>query len=269
MQTLAELADLKRYPIQDPEERGAELVEECRERLAREALCLLPGFLRPAALEDMRTEVLANKEHAIWVDSQRTPWSWRDASVFPNDHPAQVRSPHKLGSITRNHFDENRALLRLFRHPELTQFVRRVLNVAALYPVECPYLSVNVKVMTQGSRHGWHFDSNDGAVSLLLSSARAGGHYEYVPYLRGEDENYNAVEAIIKGDDRQVKRIAIEPGTLCLFNGHRSLHRVSPVTEGEPDRLIALYAYDRQPGLLYNDSTLTAVLGEPPRSAPG
>ena len=87
---------------------------------------------------------------------------------------AHVRSSHRLGSITRDRFDESGALLRLFACPALTEFVRRVLDVEQLYPVACPYLSMNVKVMPHGSLHGWHFDTNDGAVSLLLRNAREG-----------------------------------------------------------------------------------------------
>ena len=91
-----------------------------------------------------------------------------------------------------------------------------------------------------------------------------GGHYEYVPYLWDDAEDYAAVQAVIDGNQSRVERVVIEPGSLCLFNGHRSLHRVSPVTAGKPDRLIALYAYDRQPGLSYNEKPLRTVLGEDP-----
>ena len=39
-------------------------------------------------------------------------------------------------------------------------------------------------------------------------------------------------------------------GTLALFRGTRSLHRVSPVVEG-PTRLIALLSFDRDPGMVF------------------
>ena len=41
------------------------------------------------------------------------------------------------------------------------------------------------------------------------------------------------------------------PGTLMLFNGRRSMHRVSPVV-GDVPRYVALLAYDTKPG---TDST--------------
>ena len=42
----------------------------------------------------------------------------------------------------------------------------------------------------------------------------------------------------------------MRPGTLALFRGTHSLHRVSPVVEG-PTRLIALLSFDRQPGMVF------------------
>ena len=47
------------------------------------------------------------------------------------------------------------------------------------------------------------------------------------------------------------RTLPMEPGTLVLFAGRRSLHAVSPV-EGPTSRLVALLAYDTRPG---TDST--------------
>ena len=42
------------------------------------------------------------------------------------------------------------------------------------------------------------------------------------------------------------------PGTLLLFEGRYSLHRVTPVG-GETARLVALLAYDTKPGTTSSD----------------
>ena len=39
----------------------------------------------------------------------------------------------------------------------------------------------------------------------------------------------------------------MEPGTLVLFQGRYSIHRVTPI-EGDVPRLVALLAYDTKPG---------------------
>ena len=55
--------------------------------------------------------------------------------------------------------------------------------------------------MEQGDEFGWHYDTNDGAVSLVLQSAEEGGDFEYAPLIRSErDENYNQVGSIFSGE---------------------------------------------------------------------
>jgi hypothetical protein len=41
-----------------------------------------------------------------------------------------------------------------------------------------------------------------------------------------------------------------DAGTLALFRGRRSVHRVSPVS-GDRDRLIALLSFDSRPGMMF------------------
>ena len=40
---------------------------------------------------------------------------------------------------------------------------------------------------------------------------------------------------------------AMNPGTLLLFEGRNSIHRVTPIA-GQTTRLVALLAYDTKPG---------------------
>jgi hypothetical protein len=46
---------------------------------------------------------------------------------------------------------------------------------------------------------------------------------------------------------RYVTSLYLAPGTLALFAGRYSIHRVSPIAGSEP-RLIALFGYDTRPG---------------------
>ncbi len=260
---LAALVDLERYPVTDPHGAGAALVAECRRQLDASALCCLEGFLRPQALRDMRGEAVRAQPAARWKESERTAYSWRDLSHLPAQHPQRTLARHRIGTVTRDQLAADSALLALYTDDRLTEFVRRCLGFSTLHRVECPYLSLNLKVMDEGGCLGWHFDTNDGAVSLLLQSAREGGEYEYVPYIRSDDdENPAAVASVMKGEaNRRVLRPGIRPGTFCLFKGNRSLHRVTEVRRGAPDRLIALFSYDERPGVRFSERTLETVLG--------
>ena len=267
MTTLDTLVDLKRYPLDDPNGAGSELIRNCRAQLDESAICCLPNFLRPDTLKKMRAEAVSQAAHAHWIERDRSAYSWVDPNDFPNGHAVRIHVPHRYGTITRDRFTEHGDLLRLFKSDALTEILRRCIGFESLPRVECPYLSLNVKVMDANSQLGWHFDTNDGAVSLLLQAPTAGGRYEYVPYIRSAaDENYPQVSPCLTGESHApVLRPDLEAGTLCLFKGNRSLHRVTQVTQGNPDRFIALFSYDEQPGRRFTDRTITTVLG----SAPG
>ena len=55
-------------------------------------------------------------------------------------------------------------------------------------------------------------------------------------------------------------RPELRPGTLSLFRGQRSLHHVTRVAGARP-RLIALFSYDRRPGMWFPDEVRRGVYG--------
>ena len=69
----------------------------------------------------------------------------------------------------------------------------------------------------------------------MLRKPEWGGNFECVPNLRSpRDENYDGVRAVLRGRRDQVQVVGFEPGTLMVFRGHYTLHRVSPVRGGPP-----------------------------------
>ena len=68
--SIEQLIDLERYPLDALETaRGAQLVAQCRHDLKENALCLLPGFVHPQALEAMAgTGVLASDPVVLRIE---------------------------------------------------------------------------------------------------------------------------------------------------------------------------------------------------------
>ena len=76
-----------------------------------------------------------------------------------------------------------------------------------------------------------------------------GGDFEFVPRIRNpENENYDKVQALLKGSTEGVIHLEMTPGTLILFEGRYSIHRVTHI-QGPTPRLVALLGYDTRPGL--------------------
>jgi len=85
-------------------------------------------------------------------------------------------------------------------------------------------------------------------VSLAIQSADRGGDFEVAPRIRSsDDERYAEVARVLDGDSTGVVTLAMSPGTLLIFEGRHSLHRVSPI-HGRRLRHVGLLAYDTRRG---------------------
>jgi hypothetical protein len=84
-------------------------------------------------------------------------------------------------------------------------------------------------------------------VTLALQPAAAGGVFEFVPMLRTPDDpNPGAVRRLLTGERAGIRTLRGAAGTLALFRGHLSPHRVTPV-EGSTCRINVVLAYATVP----------------------
>jgi hypothetical protein len=244
--------DLDRYPIDDLDQPAArELIARCSSQLDREGLCLLPGFLGPDAVFRSAAEIQAEvpdafrKERAIVAmnESEIDP-------ALPVDDPLRIAHRHSMRTIAYDLIDRSSPIRALYEWDGMTGFVSAVLG----YRVYCcadPLLALMISAMDPGGEQGWHFDDNEFVVSLLLQKPARGGEFEYVPMIRSDDDpGDDRIRRVFQGSSDEVQVAPLAAGTLALFRGTRSLHRVSTVVEG-PTRLIALLSFDREPGMVF------------------
>ncbi|MGO8866426.1 MAG: hypothetical protein ACLQME_08000 [Alphaproteobacteria bacterium] len=249
------LIDLARYPIDDLGSPGAAaLVAECRRQLAATGACLLPGFLRPEALTAMAAEAAS-----LMPLAHRTPGSRSTAYLeapdesFPQGHPKRRLQPTSVGAVAYDLIPPEALLRRLYEWDGLLAFLAQALGREKLYRYADPLGALNVAAMEDGEGLLWHFDQTDFVVSLLLQKCAHGGVFEYAPHIRGPDEpNYERVWRLLDGAREDVIALDMAPGTLVLFQGRYSIHRVTAV-EGVLPRLIALLGYDTQPGTMSSE----------------
>ncbi|MGB1446820.1 MAG: 2OG-Fe(II) oxygenase [Arenicellales bacterium] len=267
MDALADFIDLERYPIDNLEScAGRTLIESCQAMMRERAICALKGFLRPVFLQEISDEVTQLESEMRRVDFPATPYGWLKNTGFSKTHPRSRVFDRRCGVLTRDQLDSKGLCVRLFQFPELTEFVRQLLGYEQLFNSACPNISVRLNIMEPGDEFGWHYDTNDGAVSLVLQSAEEGGDFEYAPLIRNEaDENYDRVGAIFSGEE--TPDVADAPaGTFILFMGRRSLHRVAPIGKSRRSRQTLLFSYDRQPGMVFPEKIRKRMLepsGEP------
>lgn len=256
------LVDLDRYPIRDLEAPAArELVAHCRQQLAREGCSELPGFLTAEATERMvkESETLVPLGHH--ARGPITAYLEIPDPSLPETHPRRTFGLSSLAAIAYDLIPADHALRRLYEWDGLLRFLEAALGVARLHRYADPMGALNVAVMKQGDELYWHFDQCDFVTSIALRSASSGGDFEYAQNLRrADDENYGAVKALLDGSREYVKRVPMTPGTLLLFRGRHSIHRVTPVA-GPVSRLVALLAYDETPDVTGTDLLRLARYG--------
>ena len=245
----AALLDRARYPVDELESGpGRALVARCREQLARDGACELPGFLRPEATEAMAREAAALAGAAHRSAGKATPYLELPAPGWPADHPRRSFNAFSLGAVAYDRIPPAAALRRLYEWEPLVAFVAACLGKERLVRYADPLGALNLAVMEGGDELEWHFDQTDFVVSLALQNPEAGGDFLYAPRIRSEaDERYGDVARVLGGEAASVRRLPMRPGTLLLFEGRYSIHCVSPVRGATP-RLVALLAYDTKPG---------------------
>lgn len=119
-----------------------------------------------------------------------------------------------------------------------------------------------------GDELGWHFDDADFVVTLMLQAPESGGVFEFAPMLRREDDrNDEGVRALLGDVYSEVQTMSGEAGTLALFRGHWSPHRVTPVT-GPTVRINAVLSYARAPGHRLSQEGYRIFYGRTPEEAP-
>jgi hypothetical protein len=249
-----DLVSLDRYPITDRQSpQYKKLVEHCNAEMQRTGYCLLQDFVTADALSALEKEAERLAPLAFHNTLVGNAYLTPEDTSIDIDDPRRILNTTALGAVAFDQFPDESLIRRLYLWDGLLEFVADALSYEKLHRYADPLGALNLAVMGEGDHLRWHFDQTDFVVSLLLKPSEGGGEYEVYPMTRSEkEENFDRVRNILNGDREGVLTLDIKPGCLVLFKGRHSLHRVTPVT-GSTDRLIALFGYDAQPGVVSSD----------------
>lgn len=251
---VAELVDLDRYPIFDLGSPVAvALLDQARAQLAARGYAELPGFVHAAGVAALVADAEALAQRGHRSGGLGGPYLGLPDDSLPEGHPRRFLEPYAVSAVGYDVIPVSSPLRRIYDSDAVLSFVEAILDRGTLHRYADPCGALNLAVMDRGDALQWHFDQTDFVVSLAIQSSTAGGAFEVAPRIRSaEDERYDAVAAVLGGDRRDVEVLAMNPGTLLVFEGRHSLHRVSPV-EGDRSRHVGLLAYDTKPGTTSSD----------------
>ena len=245
----AGLIDLHRYPILDPDgPRMRDMMAWARAQLRDTGACEVPGFLTAAGLATIRDDAQQLAPTAYRGEGYGTAYLELPDFALPEDHPRRWIGRAAVGVVAYDMFPTDSPMRRLYEWDPFMRFIEAVLERGVLYRYADPLGALNLAVMGDGDELQWHFDMTDFVVSLAVQDADEGGDFEVAPRIRSAaDERYDAVGRVLRGGREDVVRLPMTPGTLLIFEGRHSVHRVSKIA-GATDRLVGLLAYDTKPG---------------------
>lgn len=254
VQIARSLVDLERYPIESRDSDGyARLVTQCNEQLRQLGACVLPGFVSEQAVRELVEESTKLAPSAYRSEVSGNAYLTEVDENWSQDDARRVVDTTILGAIAYDQIPATAKIRALYEWDTLMNFLADALGKERLYRYADPMGALNVAVMQDGDYLRWHFDQTDFVTSLLLQSAESGGEYEFAPMIRTNiKENYPQVKAILQGSSEGVIKLEITPGSLVLFEGRNSLHRVTRI-KGQQLRLIALFGFDTKPGTVSSD----------------
>ncbi len=244
----AALVDLDRYPILDLDDpRAQQIVTAARAQLQAIGAAELPGFVHPAGVAQLVEDAEALEPLAHRSGGLGTAYLGLPDESLPDGHPRRYLGDYAVGAVAYDLFPPASPMRQLYEWAPLRALVEAILERGPIHPYADPLGALNLATMGDGDQLQWHFDQTDFVVSLAVRSSPAGGDFEVAPRVRtDDDERYDDVRRAIAGESDDVMTLPMRPGTLLVFEGRNSLHRVTPISGGTT-RLVGLFGYDTKP----------------------
>ena len=239
-----------------------QFIANCRDTLDDKGVLVLPDFIQPDAIVKLKREGMAYMDDAYFCANSHNVYLTSPDEAFPPGHPRNREVISSKGLIGDDQVPEDSPLKTLYRDAVFQAFVASVVGEDRLYPYADPLSAVNIHYAKTGQELGWHFDNSSFAITLLIDKPDGGGDFEYLRDVRDADAGEYNFETVGKLLDGQIKpdRLNMEPGTLVLFRGRNSIHRVTP-TEGQKTRILAVLAYNSKPGIELSESARMTFYG--------
>lgn len=220
---------------------------EWRRQFDESGICVLEEFLASQAVDALLKDIAPLVCDAYVSTTYSTVYLRPADRGFPAGHPRRLEQLTRVGTVAEDQLSLTSPLRKIHESTAFRRLVGAIVGVSSLHGYVDGLSSVNVLVFQAGHELGWHFDEAEYAVTLLLKAAAAGGVFQYAPNLRScNGENFANVRQLLGGGGVVHSLDPLRAGTLLLFRGRYSLHRVTPVSAGAP-RIVAVLSYDSKP----------------------
>ena len=250
---MRDILDLDRFPLDRPGSADwLDLVSRCRADLASGGMFNLEGLLRPEATAKAMGEVAPIMERLSFLHKRSHNIYFRkDVPGLSPDHPA-LKMVDTINHTVCGDQLEGTVIDWVYSWPQMAVFIAACMDKTSLFTMADPLARMNIMRYGDGEALNWHFDRSEFTTTVLLQEPSGGGAFLYRTDLRSDsDPNYDGVAAVLEGRDNSVQSHVLKAGTLNVFKGKNTLHKVTTCT-GPKSRFIAVFSYYERPGVRFS-----------------
>ena len=250
---MRQIIDLDRYPLDKPgTPEWTALVEKCRAELAKDGMYNLEGLVRPAALTRAVAELQPVLDTLSFTHKrQHNIYFRKEIPGLSADHPA-LRTTQTINHTVCYDQIPGSVPAWIYEWPSFIVFLAATMQKETLFPMRDPLARLNVMAYRDGEALNWHFDRSEFTTTILLQAPDEGGDFVYRSDLRSDsDPNYEGVAKLLEDKDPEVKSLKLAAGTMNVFRGKNTAHKVSTV-KGARERIITVFSYFDRPGVKFS-----------------
>jgi len=256
------ILDLDRYPLdKEGSDAWQAMVARAVADLDAQGMFNLEGFVRPDAVQKLVAHIKPVMDAQSYTHKRlHNIYFQPEIPGLEANHPALRKVETVNHTLCADQISDS-MVLSIYQYPPFARFLAATMGKPQLHVMQDPLACANVMAYRSGEALNWHFDRSEFTTTLLLQAPEIGGEFEYRSDLRSaNDPNYAGVAELLEGRDTQVKRIQLRAGTLNVFRGKNTAHRVTPV-KGPIDRFIAVFSYYEKPGVRFSDAERLGFYG--------
>ena len=257
MNDLYKIVNLKKHPI-----NSKTYLKNCQDKIKGESVLQLDDFLTKEVLEKLQYEANTLQKEAFYCSQFHTILLNKKNNKISKYDPCNIEVKSDKGCVPHDIIPNNSFLNILYKSNSFKKFLIKILNIEKIYPYKDNLSSINYNYYKKNQQLGWHYDNASFAITLMISSPKSGGVFQYFDKGRNYDKKYMNKKLIYKiiSNKKKVKSLKVNPGTLLLFYGRNYLHRVTPVTS-KKERVLVTLNYNLEKGIKLSKNARETFFG--------
>ena len=250
------IVNLKLHPIHD-----GRFTKSCKDQFDKTGALVMENFLSSDTVIFLQNEAQKVRPLAFFCHQNHNVYLLDSDRSFPKEHIRNLEQVSDKGCVPHDQIPDESPLRTLYEWSDFRLFLESVLDVP-VFPYADTLSSININYYDKGQQLGWHYDNASFAITLMLKAPKAGGEFEYLEKVRNKEageQGYENTAAVIMGKLKP-KKLEMGDGSLVLFRGRNSLHRVAPVVS-DGTRILVTLNFNTEPGVMLSELARTTFFG--------